>query len=122
MKLSLNRLIALNTERVSGLARELHAKSPRTKLTAYSDRLDVLQVQIKNAVYSRIEGKRQLLIGEMNRIDALSPLKVLTRGYSIVTDASHKTVIDVNDVQIGDRVKIKLHKGKITAKVEERYD
>jgi exodeoxyribonuclease VII large subunit len=55
----------------------------------------------------------------MNAVDALSPLKVLTRGYSIVTDESGKPVVDSGSVKAGDRVNIRLNKGKVTARVEE---
>jgi exodeoxyribonuclease VII large subunit len=114
------RLLALNLERVAAIGREIHAKSPKAKLATYGDRLDVLQKQLTNAMSSQIAGKRQQLIAQMNKIDALSPLKVLTRGYSIVTDSENRAVIDATSVKVGDTVSVRLHKGKIKAEVKEK--
>jgi exodeoxyribonuclease VII large subunit len=114
------RLLALNLERIEALGRELHAKSPKAKLAAYRERLDVLKAQTTGAMQSQIAGKRQQLIAEMNRIDALSPLKVLTRGYSIVTDSTGTAVTDAAKLNVGDKISVRLDKGKITAEVKER--
>jgi exodeoxyribonuclease VII large subunit len=111
------RLLSLNLERVEALGREIYAKSPKAKLATFGDRLDVLQTQVTNTMQSQIAGKRQQLIAQMNRIDALSPLKVLTRGYSIVTDSENRAVMDAGSVKIGDEIAVRLHKGKIKAKV-----
>jgi exodeoxyribonuclease VII large subunit len=50
-------------------------------------------------------------------LDALSPLAVIARGYSITQTVDGKIVRDESDVATGDRVKIRLAKGKIEADV-----
>jgi exodeoxyribonuclease VII large subunit len=120
LRFKTNRLLALNLERVEALGREINAKSPKSRLAVYGERLEVLQKQTANTMQSQIAGKRQQLIAQMNRIDALSPLKVLTRGYSIVTDSANRAVIDAANVSVGDEIAVRLHKGKIKAKVVGR--
>ena len=117
LKLRTSRLLSLNLERVAALGREINAKSPSARLTNYQAQLDIFDKQIKNAMNSQIANKKQQLITEMKRVDALSPLNVLGRGYSIVTTADGKTVTDEGDVNVGDNISIKLHKGKINAQV-----
>jgi exodeoxyribonuclease VII large subunit len=113
-----NRRLELFSERTQAFEREIHAKSPLAKLEFYQSRIQAAENQIKNAVTTVISAKKQQLISEMKRIDALSPLNVLMRGYSIVTDKNGKAVVDTGNVHIGDSIGIKLHKGAITARVE----
>jgi exodeoxyribonuclease VII large subunit len=118
MYLRLNRFISLNTERVNAMQREINAKSPTARLTAYERQFNGYETQLKSAMNNAITGKRRQLITEMKRIDALSPVNVLMRGYAIVT-VNNKTITEADRLNIGNMVNIKLHKGKITAKVEE---
>ncbi len=46
------------------------------------------------------------------------PLKVLERGYAIATDASGNVLRDVDQVNVGDAVNIRLHRGKLTTEVQ----
>ncbi|MCL1866218.1 MAG: exodeoxyribonuclease VII large subunit [Oscillospiraceae bacterium] len=119
LKSRVNELISRNFERVESLGREINAKSPKARLNVYRSQLEVLDRQIKNSVAAQISGKKQRLITEMKRVDALSPLNVLMRGYSIVTDSDGKAVTDAGKVGVGSRITVKLHKGKLITRVEE---
>lgn len=52
-----------------------------------------------------------------SRLDALSPLKTLMRGYSVVENVDNKVVKSVNDVNKEDKISIILNDGKISAEV-----
>jgi exodeoxyribonuclease VII large subunit len=121
LKLRVNRLLSLGLERLNAIGRELYAKSPSARLSVYSDRLQVLHEQIRGSIGGVIAGKKQQLIAEMKRVDALSPLNVLGRGYSIVTDCDGRAVTDVDNVHIGTKIGIKLHKGRVTAEVVQKH-
>jgi len=108
-------------ERVNAFSREIEAKSPLGRLATYETQLETLQNQVETTINTTISSKRQRLIAQMKQIDALSPLKVLTRGYSIVTSVDNKPIINATDVEVGSRISVKLHKGKITAEVKERH-
>lgn len=54
------------------------------------------------------------------RLDALSPLKILSRGYGVVQDGQGATVTKVAGVQVGDSVAVRLQDGKLLCRVEER--
>jgi exodeoxyribonuclease VII large subunit len=51
-------------------------------------------------------------------LDALSPLAVLQRGYAIAQDASGKPLRDAATVNAGDRVTVRLSKGRLHTSVE----
>jgi exodeoxyribonuclease VII large subunit len=54
-------------------------------------------------------------------LEALSPLKVLGRGYSIVTDLEGHILKDAGAVSRGERVGVILDKGRLQCTVEDSY-
>jgi exodeoxyribonuclease VII large subunit len=55
----------------------------------------------------------------MARLDALSPLSVLTRGYSISEKEDGKIVRNVHQISVGDRLRIRVAEGTFGAEVKE---
>ena len=51
-------------------------------------------------------------------LDAMSPLKVLERGYAIAHDAQGHVVREANAITIGDAVRLRLWKGALDCRVE----
>ncbi len=53
----------------------------------------------------------------LTALEALSPLKIMERGYSLTYDANGNLVKSVNDVTINDTVKIALSDGNLNCQV-----
>ena len=66
-----------------------------------------------NLVINDSHKKMSMLIG---KLDALSPLKVLNRGYSFIT-YNKQIIKSVNDINIDDQIDLSLKDGNIKAKV-----
>lgn len=56
------------------------------------------------------------------KMDALSPLKVLGRGFAIAENEAGKILVDASQVRVDERVQVKLAKGKLVTRVEEISD
>jgi exodeoxyribonuclease VII large subunit len=68
-----------------------------------------------------LEARRRQLGALAGRLDALSPLKVLDRGYAVVIDKSNaRAVLDAATVNVGDDLDIRLAKGRLTARATGR--
>ena len=52
-------------------------------------------------------------------LDAMSPLKVLSRGYSMTFDAQGHVVRSVRTLSCGDRITVRLADGRASAEVQE---
>jgi len=65
--------------------------------------------------------RRKALLGEAAaRLQALSPLGVLARGYAIALhEDTGKALLDASQVAAGDRVVVRLHQGRLKARVED---
>ena len=61
----------------------------------------------------------QLLSARKREIEALSPLSVLKRGYSLVTDEKGRVVRDKNQVKEGERLNIRVENGTIRTIVQK---
>jgi len=73
-------------------------------------------------VLSKVENARQQLGVAAAALDAMSPLKVLERGYAIAQDASGAIVRDASAVSAGDELRLRLWKGALDCRVEKTIE
>jgi len=64
--------------------------------------------------------RRHRFEGLAGRLDALSPLRVLARGYSVTFDARGHALTSAAQVKPGDQVRVRLHEGELDAQVVRR--
>ena len=95
---------------------EIRLKSPAARIESKERDLDSLSDRIAKRVHTLTESKERDYISSASVIEALNPLAVLLRGYSI-TYKEDKAVRSQDEVGIGDTVKIKLSEGSISAAV-----
>ncbi len=67
-----------------------------------------------------IAGKKQQLRAVASTLDTLSPLAILSRGYSILETSPGGTIVkDAESVRVGDRIRARLAEGRLSCLVEE---
>ena len=84
----------------------------KMKIGLLSDRLDINQNNI-------LKNKRYCLGVLGARLNAISPLNTLSRGYTIVNDQNAKIVSSVENVSLNDKIELIMSDGKITAIVSD---
>ena len=80
-----------------------------------------LASRLNAAMDARIAAKKNEYARLGAKLDALSPLKVLSRGYAIALDESGAALKDSQQVKIGDKLTVRLESGALGCKVEEIY-
>lgn len=108
-----------NAHRRVGVA--AHSLSPiqlRSVAAAARSRFDSLTKSRDNAINSRIEVARQQLATAAAALDAMSPLKVLERGYAIAHDSAGRVVREAGAMNAGDELRLRLWKGALNCRVE----
>ncbi|MBM4030489.1 MAG: exodeoxyribonuclease VII large subunit [Planctomycetes bacterium] len=95
-------------------------RAPIELVRRHEQRLDDLAGALALAVRRRIESARERLATAGGRLEALSPLRVLERGYSITREPETRRVIRAaGQVQPGQLVETLLHAGRIVSRVEK---
>ncbi|HWI66002.1 MAG TPA: exodeoxyribonuclease VII large subunit [Symbiobacteriaceae bacterium] len=116
------RVIERKRYRLRALAERPVLQRPQGRLLQDRQRLDDLVRRLGFAGGRRIERSRQRLGGLAGRLDALSPLAVLSRGYSITKNADGHVIRNTKETQVGETVSIMLHKGTLQARVESKTE
>lgn len=80
--------------------------------------IDMKVKSIQNSIMLKIKETRTSFVKEVAKLDSLSPLKTLSRGYSIVTKSDGKIVNKVTDLNKNDEIKIRLSDGEKQAVVK----
>ena len=96
------------------------------KPTAYLDQrrkaLALLESRLVSAQVQTLERKKRRYVEMTAKLDAMSPLKVLTRGYSMVQLENGLVLKNRAQVHDGDKLLITVSDGKVTATVTDRKE
>ena len=87
----------------------------RSRLISAEERLQIVSRRV-------VERARASLATQAGRLESLSPLAVLARGYAVCWDLDRSTIIrDVAAVSPGDRVRVTLQKGELDCEVRSAH-
>jgi exodeoxyribonuclease VII large subunit len=95
----------------------LQSQHPREKLHRLHREVARLEEKLRALGRRAIASRRHRFEGLAGRLDALSPLRVLARGYAVAFDERGHAVISVTQVQPGERLRLRLHDGELSAQV-----
>ena len=90
-----------------------------SRVSAAHARFIVLRAEQSAAATSRLEEARARLAAAAAALDALSPLAVLRRGYSVAEDRSGVILRDAGQARAGDLIRLRLAEGALRCRVEE---
>jgi exodeoxyribonuclease VII large subunit len=106
---------------LSHLKGRLQAFSPQGILRLQRQRFSALEDRLERGSLAYLQGRRELLRRTVEKLEVLSPLSVLQRGFSICMSLSSQQIIrDASEVQAGDGLLVRLHRGKIQCEVKGR--
>ncbi|AIQ75638.1 MULTISPECIES: exodeoxyribonuclease VII large subunit [Paenibacillus] len=110
--------LSRSRERKAVLHHSLQRFHPRDSVAAARQRTDSMRRELMGAMQARLQEKRSRYVAEIRHLDALSPLKVMSRGYSLVYDEAEEHLIkSLTEVQLGDLVVIKMNDGQLNCQV-----
>lgn len=92
-------------------------KNPTQKINEQYMLIDMKVKSLQNSILLKIKEDKTKFVKEVAKLDALSPLKTLTRGYSIVSKQDGRIAKEVKDLSQGEKVSIRLSDGKVDAQV-----
>jgi len=117
------RIFLISRNKISTFSSSLKEFSPIVRVEKNKNRIESSIKDIKRSIEEVIGEKRNQFLSSSKTLEAVSPLSVLSRGYSILTKGGKEQVINsYAQVKIGDEIKGKLKEGQILTKVIEVSD
>ncbi|HMF19670.1 MAG TPA: exodeoxyribonuclease VII large subunit, partial [Gemmataceae bacterium] len=94
---------------------------PLERIRERERRLDDGEARLHRAIQQKLVTVRRLADSQAARLETLSPLNVLARGYSLTRRETDQAVVrNPDQVQVGDRVVTLVERGKLLCRVEEK--
>ena len=110
------------SHRVEMLVSTLRSTSPVARVATGRHRLERLDARLAAAVARGCDQSRGRLRALVAKLDSLSPLAVLGRGYSLTRTAAGAIVRSARAVRAGDDVRVLLHEGSLDCRVARTRD
>lgn len=115
MRKSLSRM----TAKLDDIKSRRVLQDPMAYIDTKRSELDYVRGRLVAAADKVNAQNRHKFVALASALDAMSPLKVLSRGYAIANDADGRLIKSVNDVSAGDEVKLSVFDGDIRCTVNE---
>ena len=119
---SLSRQVKAARQHLKVLSASQALRSPTGYLEQRSQSVELLKNRLVAAQNQNITRARQRFIAQISKLEAMSPLKVLTRGYSMAQTQRGEVVRSINQVELGERIRIRLSDGTISATVMNKEE
>jgi exodeoxyribonuclease VII large subunit len=120
MRALITRIVQLARSRLEQLADRPCLRRPVEVMRDRERRIDELAARMKRAIQGRIDKARARLEATAGRLEGLSPLAVLSRGYSLTFDEGGRLLRDAEQVRPGERLRTRLLGGEVVSVVEGR--
>lgn len=114
---ALNRQLRLASQRLEGLAASPALRSPTGYLDRREKDLGLLKEKLLAAQNRELSKAQQKYVANVAKLDAMSPLKVLSRGYAMAQKDTGELIRSVKQTTIGESIVVSLADGKLNASI-----
>ena len=122
MAAALNRQLKSSRQHLQVLSQSPTLRSPTGYLEQKGRELELLKNRMISAQNNFISRKNQRYIAAVSKLDAMSPLKVLSRGYAMAQTQEGSVVRSISQVELGERITVSLSDGTLSATVMDKKE
>ena len=119
MASGLHRQVRAARQHLNVLSRSPALASPTSYLNQKKQNLELLRSRLVSAQTQSIDRRKRRFVELTAKLDAMSPLKVLTRGYAMAQTADGTVIRSVKQVNAGDAITVQISDGRILATVKD---
>ena len=119
MAIAMDRRVKAAREKLDQLSTRPVLCSPLASYEPKRRALALLESRMIAAQQKHNANARRRFVAQVSKLDALSPLKVLTRGYAMVSDSADHIIRSADAVSAGDEINVRFSDGVIRANVIE---
>jgi exodeoxyribonuclease VII large subunit len=107
------------TTKLAELDAKLHRLDPIHHIVKWQHQLNLYNQELNNLIGQQFN-QHQVKLGTIAaKLETLSPLSTLNRGYAIASDKNHHVLRDTKNLKKGDKVEIRLLEGSLDCSVEK---
>ena len=117
MVAALNRQLKLCTQRLDALAASPALRSPTGYLDQKQKDLTLLQNRLSASQERLLAQRTQRCVGCVAKLDAMSPLKGLSRGYAMAQGEDGRVLRSVSQTELGQKITVRFSDGSVSATV-----
>ena len=122
MAAALNRQLKNARQHLHVLAASPSLQSPTGYLEQKEKQLELMKNRLISGQERSLSVQKQRYIQLVSKLDAMSPLKVLTRGYAMAENEEGQLVNSIQKISPGDSINIRFSDGQISATVREKKE
>ncbi len=122
MATAMSRQIQMRRRHLNVLAGSAALQSPEGYLLQRKKAVEMLQNRLISAQNMQLSRKQQRFVAITAKLDAMSPLKVLARGYAMAQKDNGEIVRSVRQINPGETVRVSLADGVFAATVSEKEE
>ena len=122
MAVALNRQLKSAKQHLETLSRSPALRSPTGYLDQKEQSLELLKNRLIAAETQNISRNHNRYIALTAKLDAMSPLKVLTRGYAMAQTQDGSILRSVRQAELGERITVRLSDGSLAATVMDKKE
>ena len=119
MASALSRQVRAARQHLNVLSRSPALASPTAYLNQMKQKLELLKNRLVSAQTMNLDRRKRDFVELTAKLDAMSPLKVLTRGYAMAQTAQGAVIRSVTQVAAGDAITVQFSDGRISATVND---
>ena len=100
--------------------KHLQQQHPKRRLIEQEQQLDFYELKLVTALEKILRSKKESLAKLATKLDVLSPLATLQRGFSITTRVHDQEVLqDARQIKIGEKIRVRLMQGQLECTVDD---
>ena len=122
MAVSLSRQFKAARKHYEVLAASPALRSPAGYLEQRRKGLELMNSKLLSAQQNSINRKKHRYVAAISKLDAMSPLKVLTRGYAMAQKLGGEVLRSIRQVEAGERITVTISDGQLSATVMEKKE
>lgn len=120
MAAALARQLKASRQRLEMLANRPSMQKPTGYLEQKEKALELLKNRLVSAQTQMLNRERHRYVASVSKLDAMSPLKVLTRGYAYAQTEDGTVLKSVDQVEAGQQITVSLSDGRLSATVMKK--
>jgi len=119
LAMGLKRTLDIFKERVLNASKSPAFIRPKERVTQLKQEVDEYEAKLAKSIKHFLENRRNEVKILNGKVESLNPLNILERGYSVTTSKG-RIIKDAGELNLGDEIEVRLHKGNIKSKVLEK--